>query len=239
MQRELSLELTEGIYRGSVSHRRSFDIEHAFRYPVWMALSALPDGPDRPSRLPALLRPRWSRYLSRARLRELTEDALDQADDRIWLLTQPSVVGRSFNPVSFYFVERGGSIRWIVAHITNTPWDEEHCYVVRREAEDRWSFDKAFHVSPFMPMALQYLWHFRVSQARIDIDMHLMKEERRVFSATLNLQREPGDRWQGLRLRASYPLQNLRTLSRIYYQAAVLKLKGANFYAHPDSKTSR
>ena len=149
------------------------------------------------------------------------------------------MVGRSFNPVSFYFVARQQEICWIVAHITNTPWDEDHCYVLAQQQSDSWSFDKDFHVSPFMPMALSYTWRFRVAGERIDIDMHLFKEARRVFMATLNLKPEPSSRLLGLKLRLTYPFQNLRTLVRIYYQAALLKLKGAHFYAHPNGSSVR
>ena len=59
-----------------------------------------------------------------------------------------------------------------------------------------------------------------------------------VFFAALNLKSIPCSGWQALKLRLAYPLQNLRNLVRIYYQAALLKLKGAQFYAHPDSKSS-
>jgi len=239
MQPDASTGLQPQVYSGTVMHRRKFDVDHGFRYPVWMSLAPLPRNGEQDPLLPRLLRPRWSKYLSRARIEELVGVSLSSTQDCIWLLTQPSLLGRSFNPVSFYFVTRGRDIHWIVAHITNTPWDEDHCYVLAQQRGDSWSFDKQFHVSPFMPMALRYTWRFRVAAERIDIDMHLFKEHQRVFTATLNLKPEPRTAWLGLKLRLTYPLQNLRTLARIYYQAALLKLKGAHFYAHPDSSSAR
>ncbi len=225
--------LAEGAYVGTVVHQRKFDVEHGFRYPVWMALTPLGS-----SSLSVLLRPRWGNYLSLARIEELVGRKLNH-DARIWLLTQPSLVGRSFNPVSFYFVTLDGKLHWILAHITNTPWDEEHCYVLAHNGWDSWTFDKEFHVSPFMPMALRYNWRFRIDEQRIAIDMHLLQGEQRVFFATLNLKPQASGFWPALRLRFTYPLQNARTLVRIYYQAALLKIKGARFHAHPDSTLTR
>ena len=48
------------------------------------------------------------------------------------LLTTPRTLGRSFNPVSFYycFDPAGETVLAIVAEVTNTPWGERHAYVM-------------------------------------------------------------------------------------------------------------
>ncbi len=222
-------QLGEGALSGSVVHHRRFDIEHRFDYPVWMALSKLPD-----SSLPILLRPKAARYLPLDELASMLGCDLSVPHRQVWLLTQPSLLGRSFNPVSFYFLSDAGQLRAIVAHITNTPWDEDHCYVLEQAGDDTWVFDKDFHVSPFMPMNLTYQWRFRITAGQIHINMQLIKGSERIFSAVLNLTPLPASRWLGCKVRLKYPLQNLTTLVRIYWQAAILKLKGAQFYAHPD-----
>lgn len=232
MQPETS-PLAEGVFTGKVVHKRAYDIDHAFRYPVWMALASLPD-----SKLPGLLRPRQRKYLSRTRIvatlgTDLAEDAA------VWVLTQPSLIGRSFNPVSFYFITEKQTLKWIVAHITNTPWNEEHCYVLEQNDAQTWTFDKAFHVSPYMPMDLTYTWRFRLTAQRIDIGMHLFRNKKRVFFAGLYLREHPCSTRQALKLRLMYPLQNLHTLARIYLQAALLKIKGATFHAHPQTSAVR
>ena len=92
----------------------------------------------------------------------------------IRLLTHLRYFGYSFNPVSFYYVydETDTQVQTIVAEITNTPWKQRHCYVLNtRDCEQtetagidhqswRWQFDKQFHVSPFMPMDMEYHWRF-------------------------------------------------------------------------------
>ena len=87
----------------------------------------------------------------------------------IRLLTHLRYFGYSFNPVSFYYVFDATDTRveTIVAEITNTPWKERHAYVLpvagaARAGGRAWrfSFEKQFHVSPFMPMDMRYDWRF-------------------------------------------------------------------------------
>ena len=75
------------------------------------------------------------------------------------LLTHVRYAGYVFNPVSFYycFGADGTRLECLVAEITNTPWGERHVYALpvaqaeRLAGAWRWSFDKAFHVSPSWP----------------------------------------------------------------------------------------
>ena len=80
------------------------------------------------------------------------------------LLTHLRYAGYSFNPVSFYYCFGADAVtlEHVVAEITNTPWQERHAYVLsssgaqRRGGALQWTFAKAFHVSPFMPMERGY-----------------------------------------------------------------------------------
>lgn len=220
------MQLEEHVYEGRVHHARSSEIDHRFTYRVWWSLARLGC-----SKLPKIVRPRADRYMDAAEVRR----RLRVSDDtEVFLLTQPSLVGRSFNPVSFYFVTQQGALQGIIAHITNTPWDEQHCYVLQARGDATWVFDKAFHVSPFMPMALEYRWRFRLRGDRILITMQLLDRGHKIFVAMLNLKPVAPSRWLGVRLRMQYPLQNAATLWRIYWQALRLKLKGAQYHAHPN-----
>jgi len=224
------LPMKEALFVGTVTHNRKIDVAHGFTYPIWMSFSDLSA-----SRLPRPIRPNSAKYLTVSRIQELLDTQLADTQHDIWLLTQPGLIGRSFNPVSFYFVTEQGAVRWIVAHITNTPWDESHCYVLERSDSDCWYFDKRFHVSPFLPMALKYRWRFSVSAEHIKINMQVLKDDQRIFSAVLNLAPQPLTPGFALSWRLRNPAQNVLTILRIYYQAARLKLKGAPFYAHPNS----
>ena len=93
--------------------------------------------------------------------------------------THVRYAGYVFNPVSFYycFGADGTRLECLVAEITNTPWGERHVYALpvaqaeRQAGAWRWSFDKAFHVSPFMAMNRRYGW--RASEPGRNLRVHI------------------------------------------------------------------
>jgi DUF1365 family protein len=107
--------------------------------------------------------------------------------------------GFSFNPVSFYycFDSTDSFIETIVAEITNTPWNERHAYVLPQHQSLKYSqglrfrFGKVFHVSPFMPMNLQYDWAFGSPDQHLVVHMKNMTHDRTIFDARLSLERQP------------------------------------------------
>jgi DUF1365 family protein len=66
---------------------------------------------------------------------------------RVMLLTQLRYFGFHFNPVNFYYCyDEKGTLRWVLAEVRNTPWNERHYYAVN--GQDAQPTEKAFHVSP-------------------------------------------------------------------------------------------
>ena len=113
----------------------------------------------------------------------------------IRLLTHLRYFGHCFNPVSFYycFDAAGEQVEAIVAEVTNTPWGERHAYVLPAPAGARTlrvRFDKAFHVSPFMPMehALRLALQ-RAGRAPRGRTWRTGATARKVFDATLRCER--------------------------------------------------
>ena len=132
--------------------------------------------------------------------------------------------------MSFYycFAPDGEPLEAIVAEVTNTPWGERHAYVLPA-AERAGEFDKALHVSPFMPMDQRYTW--RATDARRDaLGAHREQRGRRA-----RLRRHARARAQPLTRRtlARHPAATLRTLALIYGHAVALKLKGVPVQPHP------
>jgi hypothetical protein len=82
----------------------------------------------------------------------------------IQLLTHLRYFGYCFNPVSFYFVHDADDrqVSTIVAEVNNTPWNEQHAYVLdsfenlSRGNKKHFRFSKDFHVSPFHAMEQTY-----------------------------------------------------------------------------------
>jgi DUF1365 family protein len=238
-------------YEGTVRHRRFAVRPHAFRHRIIMAYVDLDELPGLlGGRLlrarPGLLRFRRGDYLGdpavpladavRALVTQRTGEA---PDGPIRLLTQLRAFGHCFNPVSFYYCHRAdGSLRCVVAEVTNTPWSERHAYVL--EAGDaplvEGRFDKRLHVSPFMGMDQHYVWRATVpAPGRPDLSVHIESREdgARAFDATLALRRRPLTVAATRRVLARHPAATLRVLGLIYAHAVVLALKRVPVHPRP------
>jgi hypothetical protein len=144
--------------------------------------------------------------------------------------------------VSFYYCYdlADRHVETIVAEVHNTPWLEEHTYVLGENDNvhpvrgwKRYLFRKAFHVSPFMEMEIDYDWRFREpgKQIQVHMDLHVKKLKR--FDATLRLKRREMTGRALARVLLTYPLMTGKVTAMIYWQALRLLLKGAPVHTHP------
>lgn len=240
------------IYSGSLSHRRHAPVNHDFEYPLFMLyldLDELPTLFDRnllwSAKRPALAWFRRADHLGSSdvpladAVRALVESRLHRrVEGPIRLLTHLRYLGYGFNPVSFYYCYDavGEQVAAIVAEINNTPWGEQHCYVVdglRRDA-----FDKEFHVSPFLEMEQRYHWRFTTPTHRLAVHMENHTDEGKIFEATLRLRREPMTARSLNTKLVTYPLMTAQVVFRIYWQAFQLWWKKCPYVAHPATRSS-
>jgi DUF1365 family protein len=244
------------IYEGKVRHRRFNPVSNAFQYRLYMIYLDLAE-------LSHVFEthPLWSAehvnlaYFRRRdhlgaphipldkAVRDLVKEKLGvRPEGPIRMLTHLRYFGYCFNPVSFYYCynSTGSRVEALVVEIHNTPWLEEHCYVFGKTINGhphpgwkQYRFDKAFHVSPFMEMAIRYDWRFRVPGEAIHVHMNLTTGNTKRFDVTLELKRVPITGHSLTRVLLTYPLMTWKVTAMIYWQALRLKLKGAHVYTHP------
>lgn len=230
------------IYTGLVRHRRMSPRHHSFTYRVFMLyvdLDELPGlfrGTGLWSTRPALAWFRRRDYMGPPEqpLGEAVRDCVEQQtgqrpDGPVRLLTNLRYFGFLMNPISCYYCfDRQEHLRWIVAEVTNTPWRERQQYVIPCEPGapvHRHVFDKTLHVSPFMPMDMQYHWRSNTPGQRLALHLKNLRGGDEVFNATLALQRRPLTAGNLNRLLLSYPFMTARVGLGIYWQALKLFLK--------------
>lgn len=241
---------------GWVRHRRFSPRVHDFRYRLSMLYLDLDEAED-------LLRkhPLWSYQrrnvacvLRRDHLRGGADDLASTVRDQIEafsgerpqgpirLLTQPRYFGYCINPISIYFVwsADGQTLDWLLLEVHNTPWDEQHAYILRWPSSGSVDFEKLMHVSPFMPMDMSYRLRLRQAPGEslvIGLENHRAGE--RVFAASLKLDLKPLNlrSLTGLLLRT--PLMTLKIAAAIYFQALRIKLKGVPYVPYPGRHTAK
>ncbi len=236
---------------GVVWHRRRRPREHAFRYRLYYSLLDLEQLVDvfKLSRWWSIERFNLVSFRRRDYLgppdQPLTDAVRDRVEavagirpvGRVRLLTHLRQWGTCFNPVSFYFCEHGGRLAFIVADVHNTPWNERHAYVLdcRQQAgpDYRFCFAKRFHVSPFMPMALDYDWRFRIDDQVIDVHMLVTEAGADCFQSGMRLALAPMSAPAMLKQPLRFPLLTLRVVVAIYWQALRLWMKRIPFFDHP------
>ena len=128
------------------------------------------------------------------------------------------------------------TLDWILAEISNIPWNERHAYVLpittagSHGATHAWTFRKEFTVSPFMPLDRGYDWRFQEPGDHLRIHMDVRVGEHTEMDATLALERRPLNGAQLARALLHYSLMSARVVMAIYWQAFRLWLKGIPFH---------
>ena len=244
------------VAHGWVRHRRFSPRKHDFRYRLSMLYLDLDEAGQTLSRHPLWSYQRWNLacVLRRDHLRGGDPDLALAVRDRIAafsgqrpdgpisLLTQPRYFGYCINPISIYFVwsQDRSTLQWLLLEVHNTPWDEQHAYILRWPESGTLDFEKRMHVSPFMPMDMSYRLRLRQPPGEsIVIGLDNYRGDERVFAASMSLKLKPLTRrsLSGLLLRT--PLMTMKIALAIYFQALRIKLKGVPYVPYPGRHQSK
>ena len=169
---------------------------------------------------------------------------IDTAGGRIRILCYPRIFGYVFNPISVYFCDdASGELAAIVYEVGNT-FDEKHSYVIPVKpgrAPDgliRQVCEKAFYVSPFVPMAARYEFRVRPPADSLTLAISESDAEGVFLFAGFKARRETLRRSSIVRLLARYPLMTVKVTVGIHIEALRLWLKRVPVHRHVAAPTN-
>lgn len=246
--------LPQGFADGTVIHHRLHPKRHRFKYHMSWCLLDL-DGLSRWMSASKLWQHnRWgvfaikdSDYIHaeqrpiKDKVRDYVEQQIGQPfEGRVYLFTHPRFLGYGFNSVNFYFCYQGQQLRHIISEINNTPWGEKYLYFHDcKQSDDSghgWSFafSKAFHISPFVSMDIDYHWHFNITPEAFGVHMTLYKKDVKLMQVVLDTKITPAVENSIKRNVLKRPFQPWKMSAGIYWQAFKLWLKKIPFIPHPE-----
>jgi uncharacterized protein len=240
------------LYKGQIEHRRYFPKRNCFTYDVlyyYLNLDEIKSIFHYPFifsyNFPGILSFWRKDYFGdpKVDLKEsiqlyIEENGFQRVDGQINILTNISYFGFCFNPVTFFYCfDVLGTLKFIISEITNTPWGEKHRQIFQFTMKDKeeFRFPKDFHVSPFLPMAIDYTWVFhRPAETLLVLMQNRLKAESRIiFDSSLSLKQLPLTTKTVMIHFMAFPFVTFKTMFAIYWQALKLYIKKVPFYAHP------
>ena len=239
--------MTSALYSGIVVHQRFKPHRHRLRYRLAQILFDL-------DAMPALRLFSHNRFNlvsfhdrdhldgSGTDLRNQVEHALIDAGLQpdggpIRLLCMPRILGHAFNPISVFFCHRrNGSLMALLYEVNNT-FGQRHTYLIPVEDPEAKTIhqhcEKAFYVSPFMPMDMTYSFRVIPPGETTVIVVHGDDEQGRVITAAFAGRRENLSDAALVSMLLTHGLLSLKVLGAIHWEAAKLWFKGLRIQPRP------
>ena len=243
--------MRSGLYSGVVVHGRTRPRRHRLSYRIFMLALDLDEIDGLAARLKLFSHNRWNLislwdrdFAGRVRApirpqieAKLAEAGFDLTGGAITLLCMPRLLGHGFNPLSVYFChDRDGRLAATVHAVRNT-FGEKHDYVLAVEpspdARVRQACGKSFHVSPFMPMDLDYQFDLLPPGDRVSVGVSVLDTEGLLLAASFAGQRADLTDRALLRAVLGHPWQLAGVLAAIHWEAVKLLLKGFRLFPNP------
>jgi len=237
--------LQSGLYKGVMSHKRFSPKLHQFSYNISMLGIVLEELEEVTSRY-TLFGIRWfnpvrfhEKDYIKSELGTLKQRIANKVkklgghwdEHKVLMLTQCRCLGLYFSPINFYYCfDENEQCKLMLAEVSNTPWNERHYYLVdlskKRDGKKHIN-EKVFHVSPFMPLNMNYHWHVSQpsSKAHVNIQNFDKDNTEKIFEANMTLTKQPLSTLSFIKSWMSLPFTIVKTVTLIYWQAAKLLLK--------------
>jgi len=239
------------IYKGQVSHQRYTPRLHGFTYSLFMMYVDLDELPTLFNKflLWSFNKPNLASFYRKDHHGE-DEDLADSIRSLVYkntgehihgsicLLTHLRYFGYIFNPISMYFCydETGENVTHVVAEVSNTPWKEQHCYVLKNDKYHKTisaNHTKEFHVSPFMHMNMEYRWNIQPPEESVNIHIENWIKNEKIFDASMYLDKHEISSSNLINILIKFPLMTLKVTTLIHYEALKLWFKGIQYVPHP------
>nr|WP_164837165.1 DUF1365 family protein [Vibrio alfacsensis] len=241
------------LFIGNVRHRRFTPVNHELNYSLFMPAIDLDE-------LDALEKKVWgfgshwwhwarfkrSDYIGEGCVKSAVQNKVEQltgvrCTGKVIAVCHLRYLGLYFSPVNFYYVySKEDEWKYLLAEVSNTPWNERHYYAIAADREDEefgWEQDKAFHVSPFNPIDQRYRWKIKPLTDKLNVHLECHKGEKH-FDATMAMKGKPLSSQSLLKCLIVTPIQTVKVMVGIYWHALKLWIKGAPFYSHPKFENS-
>ncbi len=153
-------------------------------------------------------------------------------EEKIFMLGQLKNCGLYFSPLNLYFYFLNNDCQYVLAEVSNTPWNERHYYLINNK-EKKYIVAKNFHVSPFWQIEQDYHWHFEIFKESISFRIDNYQNNEKVFSAGYKVSLVPfADRKFNNKIILRQPFTVLKILMAIYFEAFKIFLKGIPYISY-------
>ena len=164
----------------------------------------------------------------------LKENGINEAPQKIMLLSSLNVLGYNFNPVSFYFCyNKNEEAICCVAEVSNT-FREMKPYFLSKEtfSEGKFSLQtqKLFYVSPFIEHDTSFDFQLALPNEKLNLRIDDIKKGDRFFISTLTGIKKPLTDAQLLLYFFHFPLVTIKVITLIHWNAMLLWLKKIRYY---------
>lgn len=238
-------DFNSGLYIGETYHERFVPKSHKFTYQIMMFWLDLDEITKLNNELSLFSQQKfnWIQYKRSDFLSQEHEDLKDEVlakmsslagkplSGKVFLLSPLRILGIYFSPVNFYYLQnKDGNFTHLLAEVSNTPWNQRHCYLVDLASQDE--TQKAFHVSPYNPIDMQYKWHIRQPNEKLRLKLDCHKQDKH-FTAAIALNKVALNNATLRKSLFQFPHMTIKTLLGIYWQALKLFIKKVPIYDHP------